>query len=114
MIFTRLSFIFVKFIYLKDIGFVTIKNHGLPDNIVEKVFAASKELFALPSEVKAKYPYTSAEANRGYLGAGAEKLDGLRGDMKETFEMGNENDKEYLNYWPSELPTCNTYLLFTL
>ena len=36
----------------RDIGFFAIRGHGVPDRLVDRTFAASRELFALPDEVK--------------------------------------------------------------
>ena len=58
----------------KGIGFVSIVNHGLDQRLVDGAFAQSKAFFALDAKAKASVAWTSAEANRGYLGVGKEML----------------------------------------
>jgi isopenicillin N synthase-like dioxygenase len=38
-------------------GFLNVYNHGIPDDVVEAAFAASRSFFALPDEVKARTPF---------------------------------------------------------
>jgi isopenicillin N synthase-like dioxygenase len=38
----------------EQIGFVAIKNHGLSDEMVEKIYLETKNFFALPMEIKKK------------------------------------------------------------
>ena len=38
-----------------NIGFVAIKNHGLSDKLVEKLYETVQKFFALPDEIKTKY-----------------------------------------------------------
>ena len=75
---------------MKDLGFVTLVNHGLPAELNERTFNASADVFNLPREVKKKYAWVSPESNRGWLSMGQELLDGDAPDLKETFEIGNE------------------------
>lgn len=90
---------------VKDIGFVTLINHGLPTELNSRTFAASAEFFTLPPETKTKYAWVSPESNRGYLNVGQELLDGGAPDLKETFEIGNEAETTFDNRWPNaELP----------
>ena len=90
---------------VKDIGFVTLINHGLPTELNSRTFAASAEFFTLPPETKTKYAWVSPESNRGYLNVGQELLDGGAPDLKETFEIGNEAETTFENRWPNaELP----------
>lgn len=56
----------------------------------------------LPASEKASVAWTTAEANRGYLGVGKEMLYDGKPDLKETFECGHEADPDHRNLWPSE------------
>ena len=90
----------------KDIGFVTLVNHGVDVDLIDNTFKQSQQFFDLPQQEKMKSAYTTAEANRGYLNLGREVHSKV--DFKETFEIGNENEKKFANRWPSQqkMPQC--------
>ncbi|KAG5457777.1 MAG: hypothetical protein BJ554DRAFT_2130, partial [Olpidium bornovanus] len=46
------------------IGFFYVKNHGLPQCVIDKAFAASESFFNLPDDDKRRYPYR--KGNTGY------------------------------------------------
>ncbi len=95
-----------------DIGFVAIKNHGLSDELTEKLYSIVKQFFQLPDEVKQKYENPELAGQRGYIGRGKETAKGFKvADLKEFYHVGQEvtdNDpikSEYPdNIWPEELP----------
>lgn len=82
------------------IGFVVIVNHGIQDDVTKRGFASSRAFFELDKETKMLYKYLSAESNRGYIAMGQEKLDGDLPDIKETFDIGFEGEKDFPNRWP--------------
>ncbi|KAI9325421.1 thymine dioxygenase [Zopfochytrium polystomum] len=96
----------------RDIGFVFLANHGVPDAALAKVYAHAKTFFALPYSTKMTMEWESAESNRGYSEPGREKVtqvsdaagvQALREavpDLKESFEIGREEDETYRNRWP--------------
>lgn len=49
-------------------GFLRIKNHGIPSNLVEKVFRNLEDFFALPTNWKRKIRHEGECSPRGYLG----------------------------------------------
>ncbi len=51
----------------EDFGFIYLKNHGVPQNVVDELFAQSIAFFGLPQ-------ITKADAG-GYRGAGLSGLD---------------------------------------
>ena len=95
-----------------NIGFVAIKNHGLTDEMTDKLYSTIKEFFSLPDEVKQKYEVPELAGQRGYIGKGKEHAKGRStGDLKEFYHVGQEvtdNDpiKERYpdNIWPNEIP----------
>lgn len=96
-----------------NIGFVSIKNHGLSDELQERLYTAIKKFFGLPDEVKQKYEIPGLAGQRGYIGKGKEHAKGRStGDLKEFYHIGqqvtDDNDPvkdEYpANIWPSEIP----------
>jgi isopenicillin N synthase-like dioxygenase len=100
------------------IGFIIVVNHGIrgddtPDGgVTARAFRASKDFFALDKDMKLAFGYQSNESNRGYIAMGQEKLDAELPDLKETFDMGYEGEKEYQNRWPMhELPSFKETML---
>jgi isopenicillin N synthase-like dioxygenase len=94
------------------IGFAAIKNHGLSDELSERLYSAVKKFFALPDEVKQKYENPALAGQRGYISKGKEHAKGRNtGDLKEFFHVGQEVTdgdpikNEYPdNIWPEEVP----------
>ena len=102
-------------------GFLAVKNHGIPDDVIGNVWRQAQAFFDLPHGVKDRsrapypgYPY-------GYLGPGAEALARSKGvdsppDLKESFNGGplsvppGLTDEEALAFcyaatiWPDEPP----------
>jgi isopenicillin N synthase-like dioxygenase len=95
-----------------NIGFVSIRNHYLTEDLSARLYSAIKKFYALPDEVKQKYEIVGLAGQRGYIGKGKEHAKGRNtGDLKEFYHVGQEvldNDPikaEYPdNVWPDELP----------
>lgn len=95
-----------------NIGFVTIKNHPLKDELSQKLYEAIKQFFALDDVTKQKYEDPVLAGQRGYVSKGKEHAKGRStGDLKEFYHVGQEvidNDpikNEYPdNIWPAEVP----------
>ncbi|VDC04330.1 unnamed protein product [Peniophora sp. CBMAI 1063] len=99
-----------------DIGFVQLVNHSLSPADIEAMFDWSKRFFSLPDEIKHLAPHpASGTHHRGYSAPGKEKvvqhiydrneLDELRNrtpDVKESFEVGREDDPVMPNIWLPE------------
>lgn len=95
-------------------GFIYLKNMPIPRETREHVFATSAKLFELPVEEKLSYAWTSPQANRGYSAPGREKVSLLTDadeiekvrasvpDIKESFEIGRDNEADHPNRWPNE------------
>jgi isopenicillin N synthase-like dioxygenase len=99
----------------QNIGFIALRNHGLSDELTDKLYAATKEFFVLPDEVKQKYENPELAGQRGYVGKGKEKAKGFNtGDLKEFYHVGQELSDipdsdpikaEYPeNIFPAEIP----------
>ena len=95
----------------KNVGFIYLSNHGIPQDQIFNVFGQSKAFFDQPKELKEKLAWTSPEANRGYVSPGREKVSlfeeadhvkELRAfpDLKESMEIGKEESTDYKNNWP--------------
>lgn len=99
-----------------QIGFVAIRNHGLSDELTEKLYATVKKFFEQPEELKKKYEIPALSGQRGYIGKYKEHAKGSStGDLKEFWHTGqmvdDPNDPARLEY-PSnidsdELPEFN-------
>ena len=96
----------------KNAGFVYIKNHGIPEDVVAKLFSESAKFFARPKSQKEQLAWTTPESNRGYVAQGREKTSGLTDaaavaalaaaspDLKETMEIGREGVPGLPNNFP--------------
>jgi len=71
------------------VGFLYLKHHGIPQPLIEKLFAVSKQFFDLPLEVKNQIPWDSPECNCGYIGMQTQHLDPSEtGDLMEAYNIG--------------------------
>jgi len=75
-----------------DKGFFYVKNHGIPEALVQKVFAEAETFFALPEADKRALDKAQSKANRGYEPLRAQTLEaGAPPDLKEGFYVGPEH-----------------------
>lgn len=99
-----------------ETGFVTITNHGLSKELIDKLYDQVKALFKLPDDVKRKYEKEELAGQRGYTGKGKETAKGFKTpDLKEFWQIGQtvtDNDPvkdEYpQNLVVEELPEFNS------
>ncbi len=74
-----------------EVGFVAVVNHGIPKNLVDGFYSASKAFFALPEEVKRQYEIPGMAGQRGYTSFGKEHAKQSKvADLKEFFQIGQE------------------------
>ncbi len=97
-----------------NIGFVSIKNHGLSDELTKNLYQSVEKFFCLPDEVKLRYEKKELAGQRGYISKGREKAKGSNtGDLKEFFHVGqpeqNQREDYPENIWPSEVPELEKY-----
>ena len=92
-----------------EVGFLYLKNHGIPQAAIDSAFEQSRQFFDLPLAEKQKIAWSSEFSNRGYVGLERERLDETQpGDLKEAFNVGKEVSLEaagdqaalMLNRWP--------------
>jgi isopenicillin N synthase-like dioxygenase len=98
----------------QGIGFFYVRNHGVPQTLIARVYAASRRFFALPPETKRSVRIDAR--HRGFLGIGAARMyEGARVDLKESFIWGPElglDDPDVAagkklmgpNQWPAAMP----------
>ena len=73
----------------ENIGFVALKGHFLPTEMVEKLYDQIKAFFDLPTDVKKKYEIEGLGGQRGYTSFGKEHAKGRKeGDLKEFWHFG--------------------------
>jgi isopenicillin N synthase-like dioxygenase len=73
------------------IGFVAVKNHGIPEELVDGFYNSAKEFFALPTATKRKYEIPGLAGQRGYTSFGKEHAKQSEvADLKEFFQLGQE------------------------
>jgi isopenicillin N synthase-like dioxygenase len=96
---------------LENVGFFYVRNHGVPEVIVENCFEAARAFFALPMEEKmALHIGKSDIALRGYIEVFGENTDPANTmDLKECFDVGPERAAGATpffgpNPWPSSPP----------
>lgn len=106
----------------RDIGFFYVRNHGVSQDLMDKVFAASKSFFAQPDAAKGELSIAKSKHNRGYVGMSAERLDPKHADLKEAFNVGLDLDPEDpevlagkpfrgVNMWPAAMPQFRATML---
>ncbi len=98
-----------------DSGFVTITNHGVSQELIDKLYENIQAAFALPKETKQKYEKPELAGQRGYTSPGKETAKGAKtADLKEFWQIGQEvtdgdpvKDKYPANEILEELPEFN-------
>ncbi|KAI9901850.1 hypothetical protein N3K66_003667 [Trichothecium roseum] len=98
----------------QNAGFIYLKNHAITPGTIKKTFSRSASFFAQNDQAKLDLGWTTPEANRGYSAPGREKVTQLLDindvdevrkaapDMKESFEIGREDDPDHPNQWPQD------------
>jgi isopenicillin N synthase-like dioxygenase len=84
---------------LKKYGFLYLKNHGISNESVEKLFLYNKEFFDKSIDFKLTVKRSFSQSLCGYDGISEEKSNNLRpGDIKEAFMM-TRNDSIWPEGW---------------
>ena len=95
-----------------EYGFAIVRDHGIPQELIDRAEQLSKQFFALPDEVKKKYLVPGGGGARGYTAFGIETAKGATSfDLKEFWHVGRElpaghkfRDVMAGNIWPEEIP----------
>ena len=73
----------------EEVGFVAVKNHGIPDQLIADLYKYVQLFFALPPDVKRSYEIPELAGQRGYTSFGKEHAKGFESpDLKEFFQFG--------------------------
>nr|WP_040465129.1 2-oxoglutarate and iron-dependent oxygenase domain-containing protein [Erythrobacter sp. NAP1] len=94
-----------------EFGFAVVRDHGIPQDLIDRAEATSKAFFALPEDVKRAYKIEGGGGARGYTPFGTEKAkDAEVFDLKEFWHVGRSLPEghdlaEYMapNVWPDEI-----------
>jgi isopenicillin N synthase-like dioxygenase len=92
-------------------GFAVVRDHGIPQDLIDAAERVSKAFFALPDEVKRAYRIPGGGGARGYTPFGTEKAkDAEVFDLKEFWHVGRTLPEghplsEFMppNVWPTEI-----------
>lgn len=95
----------------REWGFAGIRNHGIPQALIDDSYDVFQRFFALPEETKKQYHVPGGGGARGYTAFGVETAKGAKySDLKEFWHIGREipRDSKYAgdmaaNLWPSEV-----------
>jgi isopenicillin N synthase-like dioxygenase len=85
----------------EEVGFVAVKNHGVPDELIADLYKYVQQFFSLPLEQKKNYEIPELAGQRGYTSFGKEHAKGSDApDLKEFFQYGqtprdNYKEEEY-------------------
>ncbi len=73
----------------EEVGFVAVKNHGIPGALISDLYQYVQEFFSLPSDKKRTYEIPELAGQRGYTSFGKEHAKGSDApDLKEFFQYG--------------------------
>src|SRR6186713_3289013 len=79
----------------EEVGFVAVKNHGVPDELIGDLYKYVQQFFSLPLEQKRKYEIPELAGQRGYTSFGTEHAKGSEApDLKEFFQYGQTVEDE--------------------
>ncbi|KAI6130022.1 hypothetical protein EV401DRAFT_2054474 [Pisolithus croceorrhizus] len=96
------------------VGFFYVKNHGIPEEVINKAVSASERFFSLPIEAKMKLDIHASPNFKGYTALLGENVNlNNKGDLHEAFDVGWETEEGPTrsdgamvgrNVWPDNLP----------
>jgi isopenicillin N synthase-like dioxygenase len=98
-----------------SVGFFYIKNHGIPQPLIDRAYSSSKQFFALPEQDKQKYHISNSPNHRGFVPRYEESFyDTLASatankDHKECYQIGIDLPADHPDFVPG-LPLLGTNL----
>jgi isopenicillin N synthase-like dioxygenase len=90
----------------EEVGFVAVKNHGVPDELIAHQYEYVQQFFSLPLEKKLQYEIAGLAGQRGYTSFGREHAKGSDApDLKEFFQYGQtvENNDPIKSEYPDNV-----------
>ncbi|MCJ8191921.1 isopenicillin N synthase family dioxygenase [Sphingomicrobium aestuariivivum] len=97
-------------------GFAIVRDHGIPQDLIDEAYEKAAAFFALPESVKKKYHVEGGGGARGYTPFGIETAKGHKAyDLKEFYHVGRDlpeghrfRDHMADNVWPEEVESFET------
>ena len=99
----------------EDVGFVAVKNHGIPNELIADLYKYVQQFFSLPIDKKKHYEKPELAGQRGYTSFGKEHAKGSEApDLKEFFQFGQtvEDNDPIKSEYPENI-TVNEVPQFT-
>lgn len=90
----------------EDVGFVTVINHGLTDEMIDVLYKEVKDFFGMKKPSKRKYEIQGLAGQRGYTSFGKEHAKGSdTPDLKEFYQWGQtvEDDDVIKEAYPKNV-----------
>ena len=82
----------------EEVGFVAVKNHGIPDELIADLYEYIQQFFSLPLIQKKQYEIMGLAGQRGYTSFGKEHAKGSEApDLKEFFQYGQIAREDFTN-----------------
>ena len=93
-------------------GFAVVRDHGIPQPLIDRALAATRALFALPQAAKTRHIVPGGGGQRGMTAFGVEAAKGAdRSDLKEFWHVGRDLPAGHRfadimppNVWPDDVP----------
>jgi len=80
----------------EEVGFVAVKNHNIPADLIAELYTHVQQFFSLPLEKKKKFEIPELAGQRGYTSFGKEHAKGSDApDLKEFFQFGQTVPKNH-------------------
>jgi isopenicillin N synthase-like dioxygenase len=104
----------------REVGFLYVIGHGVPQRLIRGIEATAAALFALPEAIKLRYHIQHSHNHRGYVPPGEEMFYSQTRDTKEAFDLSRELPaadygpaSRFLgpNVWPLELAPMKALVL---
>ena len=99
----------------EEVGFVAVKNHGIPNDLIADLYKYVQQFFSLPIDKKRHYEKPELAGQRGYTSFGKEHAKGSEApDLKEFFQFGQtvEDNDPVKSEYPENV-TVNEVPQFT-
>ncbi len=81
----------------EEVGFVAVKNHGVSDELIARLYTHVQQFFSLPSKQKVSYEDPVLAGQRGYTSFGKEHAKGSTSpDLKEFYQYGQVPRDNYI------------------
>ena len=92
----------------QSVGFFYVRNHGVPQTVIDTARAAARRFFACPMERKNEIRVNAS--HRGFLSVGQAKMyDDAKIDLKESFVWGLELEPDHPLYGSNPFLVANQW-----